>query len=93
MHFAIDNRGDCDKIVVAKRNGKEMKIMINSQKLKGLMREKNVTQRDLADVLGITQATCCLKINNNRQLTLNEANKIAETLGISALDFGTYFFA
>lgn len=67
--------------------------MINSQKLKGLMREKNVTQRDLADVLGITQATCCLKINNNRQLTLSEANKIAETLGISALDFGMYFFA
>ena len=93
MHFAIDNDDNCDRIIVAKRNRKEMRIMINSQKLKGLMREKNVTQRDLADILGITQATCCLKINNNRQLTLNEANKIAETLGISALDFGAYFFA
>ena len=67
--------------------------MINSQKLKGLMREKNITQQDLAKTLGITQATCCLKINNNRHLSLDEANKIAEVLEISSNDFGLYFFA
>ena len=66
--------------------------MINSNKLKGRMKEKGVTQAALAKYLKISQPTCCQKLNNTRQLTLDEANGICEILDISPEHFGSYFF-
>lgn len=67
--------------------------MINSNKLKGLIKENGLTQEDVAKKLGIAQVTLSLKINNKRGLSLDEANQLATILKIPACDFGTIFFA
>lgn len=67
--------------------------MINTSKLKGLMREKNITQADIAKCIGVAQATACQKLNNSRPMYVDEAEKICDLLGIETGDFGTYFFA
>lgn len=72
---------------------KEVKKMINTNKLKGLMREKNITQADIAKCIGVAQATACQKLNNSRPMYVDEAEKICDLLGIDSGDFGIYFFA
>lgn len=67
--------------------------MINSDKLKGRMTEKRITQARLAEKLGIRACTINQKINNVRALNLDEAEKICEILEIPADEFGEYFFA
>jgi len=66
--------------------------MINTDKLKGLMREKRITQSELAEKLGIKPCTVNQKLNGKRCLTLDEAEIIADVLSINAGDFGKYFF-
>lgn len=51
-------------------------------KLKGIMRENNVTQQELADKLGISVQTFNSKINGRTAFTIPEAMKIIEFLGI-----------
>lgn len=77
---------------VAKRNRKEY-IVINSKKIKGRMRELDITQMDVAKALKIAQPTANQKINNIRPLNLDEAEILAELLKISDDEFGIYFFA
>lgn len=67
--------------------------MINTDKLKGLMKEKRVTQAELADSLGIKPCTVNQKLNGRRDMSLDEAEKIADVLGIDTGDFGKYFFS
>ena len=67
--------------------------MINTNKLKGLMREREITQEYLAKTVGIRQSTLNLKLNNKRHMFLDEAEKIARVLDISDTDFKSYFFA
>lgn len=52
-------------------------------KLKGIMREKNVTQQELADKLGISVQSFNSKINGRTAFTIPEAINIIEILGIS----------
>jgi hypothetical protein len=66
--------------------------MVNTNKIKGRLRELGKTQLDVAKYLGIQQATANQKINNSRCFTLEEAEKLAELLGISPEDFKVYFF-
>ena len=66
--------------------------MINIDKLKGLMKEKRVTQSELAEKLGIKTCTMNQKLNGKRDLSLDEAEIIAEVLDIDVGDFGKYFF-
>lgn len=66
--------------------------MINSNKLKGRLVEKGLTQKDVADILGIAQPTVNQKINNVRPMDLNEAEKLAELLDIKPEEFQIYFF-
>lgn len=66
---------------------------MNTNKLKGLMKELNITQADVAKELDIAQPTANQKINNVRPFDLDEAEKLANMLHIEAGDFGTYFFA
>ena len=49
-------------------------------KLKGIMREKNVTQQELADKLGVSVQTFNSKINGRTAFTIPEAIKIIELL-------------
>ncbi|MGN0791354.1 MAG: helix-turn-helix domain-containing protein [Christensenellales bacterium] len=67
--------------------------MVNSELIKDRMREKNKTQRDIADALRLKTPTVSLKINNKRPLFLDEAEKIAKILDISDDEFGSYFFS
>ena len=67
--------------------------MVNTRKIKGRMAEKDMTQKDIAKILGIKPSTASQKINNVRPISLNEAEKLCEALEIEASDFGVYFFA
>lgn len=66
--------------------------MVNTNKIKGRMRELEITQADVAKCLNIAQPTANQKINNIRPFDLDEAEKFSALLGINAGEFGTYFF-
>ena len=66
--------------------------MINTNKLKGRMREKEITQAQAASFLGIAQPTFNQKVNNIRTMDLNEAEKLADLLHIEPEEFQVYFF-
>lgn len=67
--------------------------MVNTNKLKGRMKELEITQADVAKSLGIAQPTANQKLNNIRSFDLDEAEKLSAMLHIEAGEFGTYFFA
>lgn len=50
-------------------------------KLKGALRERNVTYDDASKLLGISKATLCRKINGESDFYLSEAEKL-ESYGI-----------
>lgn len=66
--------------------------MVNTNKLKGRMKELEITQADVAKGLGIAQSTANQKLNNIRSFNLEEAEKLSAMLQIEAEEFGTYFF-
>jgi DNA-binding XRE family transcriptional regulator len=67
--------------------------MVNTNKIKGRMKELEITQADVAKTLDIAQPTANQKINNIRSFDLEEAEKLAKLLHIDSGEFGTYFFA
>ena len=67
--------------------------MLSSEKLKARMKEKGITQKQIADVLGVAPPTISQKLNGIRPMDLNEAKTIADELEIDSADFGIYFFA
>ena len=67
--------------------------MINTNKIKGRMRELAITQADVAKALNIAQPTANQKINNTRPFDLDEAEKLAQLLQINSGEFGEYFVA
>ncbi len=67
--------------------------MVNTNKLKGRMKELEITQADVAKGLGIAQPTANQKLNNIRSFDLEEAEKLSAMLHIEAGEFGAYFFA
>jgi len=67
--------------------------MVNTNKIKGRMRELEITQSEVAKFLGIQQSTANQKINNTRCFSLNEAEKLCALLNIESGEFASYFFA
>lgn len=67
--------------------------MVNSNKLKGKMRELQITQLDVAKALSISPPTVSQKLNNIRDFNLEEAEKLSNMLHIETGEFGDYFFA
>ena len=67
--------------------------MVNSDKLKGIMKEKRMTQADAAKILGLSECTVNQKINNVRPFFLDEAELLANALEIDSGSFGAYFFS
>lgn len=60
-------------------------------KLKGLMREKGVTQAELAKKIGISESSLNLKLNDKTEFKQREISKICEILNIiGGVDL--YFF-
>ena len=72
---------------------KEGDIMVNTNKIKGKMKELEITQADVAKALRIAQPTANQKINNIRPFNLDEAEALAKMLGVNTGEFGDYFFA
>ena len=67
--------------------------MVNTNKIKGRMRELEITQSEVAKFLGIQQSTANQKINNTRCFSLNEAEKLCALLNIESGEFASYFYA
>lgn len=66
--------------------------MVNTEKIKLKMKENGVTQSDLACLLGVARPTVSQKINQQRPISLKEAQKIVEYFDIPLSEFGDYFF-
>lgn len=67
-------------------------MKFNLNKLKGLMKEKNLTQEDIAKELNISKSTFNLKLNSNAYFSQTEIYKIGELLSIPAEQYLEYFF-
>lgn len=76
-----------------KFNMKGDSIMVNTCRLKGRIRELNLTQENCAKTLGIKCPTFNQKINNIRSFSLNQAEELAKLLKIDDDDFGEFFFS
>ena len=50
--------------------------MFDYSKLKGRMKEKNYTQEDIANELGLNKSTINLRLNNQSLFVQDEINKI-----------------
>lgn len=66
--------------------------MINSNKVKGKMRELGLTQKKVATELKIAEPTVNQKINNQRPFTLSEIEDLIKILKIPNEEFNHYFF-
>ncbi len=66
--------------------------MVNSRKIKGRLVELGLTQKDVAEKIGVAQPTANQKINNIRPMDLQEAEAIADLLKINPGEFVEYFF-
>lgn len=75
------------------KNPKEVIHMLNVAKIRGRMAELNVSQKDVAEALGIATSTASQKLNRVRPMDLDEAEKLAVLLQINDQQFGEYFFA
>lgn len=65
--------------------------MINTQKLKGRMAEKNKTFRSLAPKVSCSAYTLGQKVSNKAPITLQEVNILADELDITDKEFKDFF--
>ena len=66
-------------------------IALNTQKIKGKMKEKNITQNEMAKELCITPYSFSLKINKTRDFKVSEVEKMFNKLEITKEEV-QYFF-
>lgn len=66
--------------------------MINNSLLWGLLKSKRLTQKELANMIGITNQTLSLKMSGKVQFKQKEIKKISEILNIPKNKIGQYFF-
>lgn len=66
--------------------------MFDYSKLRGLMAEKQATQKTLSSVIGISQNAFSRKMNGNTDFSPKEIVKICDYLGIPNTQVGAYFF-
>ena len=66
--------------------------MFDYSKLKGRMKEKGITQEDLAKQIGRDKSTISLKLNNQSLFIQDEIDEIINFLDIPANEIKKYFF-
>lgn len=71
---------------------KEKKCWYDGSKLKGIIRELNLTQDDVAQYLGINKSTFNLKINGQVPFTQDEISLLLDFLKIPDSKIKDYFF-
>lgn len=69
-----------------------MRCRYDYSKLKGRIKETNVTQEELAKTIGIGRVSLNQKLNNKQEFSQIEISKICDILEINELDIGEYFF-
>lgn len=57
--------------------------MFNHSKLKELMESKSITQAEMADVAGVTEASMSYFVRGVKQPSLAVAKRIADKLGVT----------
>lgn len=62
-------------------------------KLLGRMKEKGVTQLELACEIGVSETTMSFSLMNKRAFKQNEMLEICRALEIPIVDVDTYFFS
>lgn len=67
-------------------------IRYDYSKLLGKIREKGMTQVELAKEIGISEATLNFSLKNKRPFKQDEIIRICEILGINLESVETYFF-
>lgn len=70
-----------------------MNYIYNYSKLLGKLREKKLTQSELADKLGISETSLNLSLNNKRPFKQSEISRICDCLSIPYDRIDAYFFA
>jgi DNA-binding XRE family transcriptional regulator len=60
--------------------------------LLGRIKKCGFTQKTLAEHIGITEGSMCLKLNNKANFKHGEMLSICDTLGIDTDRVGVYFF-
>ena len=66
---------------------------INYNPLIGRIREKGMTQKDFAKMIGISESHLSRKLSGEFDFRQEEMQKICEVLHIKAADIGKYFFS
>lgn len=66
--------------------------MLNVDKVRGRMAELRLSQKDVAECLGLALPTVSQKLNRIRPMNLDEAEKLANLLQLTDSQFGEYFF-
>ena len=64
----------------------------NYSKLLGRMKERGITQEQLAQEIGVNEATLNSKLNNKFNFKANEMDAICRVLDIPNIEIGEYFF-
>ncbi len=68
--------------------------MTNMGKLKGILKEKNVTQEEVAKMIGMDRTTLRRKFNKEgRAFTVEEVQKITKSLCLNEQEVLDIFFA
>lgn len=62
-------------------------------KLLGLMKERNITQRELAAEMEINNSTLNYKLKGKGEFSAAEIDKICKSLDIDINEIGLYFFS
>lgn len=70
-----------------------MSYIYDYSKLLGRMREKKVTQSELADMLDLSETSLNRKLKNKTQFKQREMSKICDFLAIPKGHIDAYFFA
>lgn len=69
-----------------------MNYIYDYSKLNGRLREKNLTQSELAKKIGICDTSLNLSLNSKRPFKQSEISKICEYLSIQSESIASYFF-
>ena len=67
-------------------------MVYNYDKLKGRITEKCATQKKFAELMGLSERTISLKLNNEIAFDQDEITKAVQILGLKDKDVQPYFF-
>lgn len=67
--------------------------MVNVSKLKGKIVERNTTQEELANKIGVTKSTFYRKMKQNGNFSIKEVNSIVSALDLSKDEAMAIFFS